>query len=108
MDLAYIIRNTLGIADHWYHYPLLELESKTNGSMIVIKFDDLTKNPANTIFCLFNEMNYSISVQYEEILLSENQKTKEYSSKHEYYLEEYGLTATEIERRYSRILDNWK
>jgi omega-hydroxy-beta-dihydromenaquinone-9 sulfotransferase len=70
-----------------------------------IDYRDLVRNPAETIRKLYQHFDWLISDGYGAKLDRATQKQREFKSKHEYTLEQFGLSREWIQKELGEILD---
>jgi len=96
----------VGIAYYKYFY-----EQKQNfkpENLITIPYLDLIKNPKDTVLKIYEQLQLEITPVFLEKLTSETQKSRKYSSKHTYSLEQYGFEKEHIYQELSMIFDELK
>jgi hypothetical protein len=81
---------------HTYRYPLEVLERHPETRQSVIDYRDVTGRPAETIERTYDELGFSMSDEYREVLRAEDKRTREHETRHSYSLAEFGLAADEI------------
>lgn len=70
--------------------------------MMTVRFDNLVAEPKKHIERIYDWLDYDITPSFEYNLDAELRSRREYSSSHEYSLEQFGLTRGEI---YGRLRD---
>jgi hypothetical protein len=74
-----------------------EFKSKLNPKQIaIVKYDDLVGNPKKTIEEVYNHFGLNISAAYAAKLTAVSNTQKEYKSKHDYDLADYGMTEEQV------------
>lgn len=97
----------LDMAHHWYTYPLDRLERAPEGNYIFIRYDDLVADPQATVANIYNRFGFDLSTAYNRVLQSQAQKARRYRSRHQYTLEQTGLTRQRILDEYAEIFDRF-
>jgi DNA-binding PucR family transcriptional regulator len=95
------------MARHWYSYPLERLERAPQGSYIVVNFDDLVNDAEQTIAEIYRRFGFDISPAFAQVLQEEAEKARNYRSRHEYSLEQMGLTREQIVAKYKDVFDRF-
>ena len=76
-------------------------------SLIVIKYDDLINQLQETVTSIYKHCNIPIDQSFATYLDKEDQKSKEYSSPHQYSLEKYGVSKDLIHKRMHQIFERY-
>ena len=97
----------LEMAGHWYRYPLECLDRAPQDSYILVKFDDLVGDPEQTIRDIYQHFDLAISPAYAQALREEAERARTYRSKHEYSLEQVGLTREQVVADYRDVFDRF-
>jgi len=81
---------------HTYRYPIEVLARHPEVPQAIIDYRDVTARPAEAIERTYEQLGFSISPEYREVLLAEGKRVRDHGSGHRYSLEEFGLAADEI------------
>lgn len=88
---------------HFYTYPLEKLREYPNENWAIESYLNIVGNPVQTVKKLYKHFGFELSDEYLEVLQEEAGKAKKYESKHEYSLEEFGLTEAKVVSDYEAI-----
>ncbi|MCA9535650.1 MAG: sulfotransferase [Myxococcales bacterium] len=72
---------------------------------VVIRYDELVADPKGTVEALYERLGEPMDAAFAEKLVAATSKQREHSSKHEYSLEEYGLTEAEVYAELRDVFD---
>lgn len=97
----------IDMARHWYTYPLDRLQKAPPDSHVIIKYDDLVEDPAGTVRQIYGRFGFDISPDFERVLQEESARSRDYSSRHAYSLEEHGLDRQQVLETYREIFDRF-
>jgi hypothetical protein len=89
--------------EHWYRYPIQRLERASPDSYIIVKFNDLTDNTVRTVRAIYDHFGFEMNPAYERALIADAERAREYTSAHEYSLEETGLSREQIVDRFGDV-----
>jgi omega-hydroxy-beta-dihydromenaquinone-9 sulfotransferase len=106
-DQHIITEKILSQISHWYTYPLTELDNRPEDSQAVEKYDDLVGDPAVFMKGIYDRFGLQLSGAFQDFLAKESQKVKQYKSKHDYTLGQYGLSAEQIVADFKPIFDRF-
>jgi len=93
----------LEMARHWYRYPLERLERAPRENYMVVNYNDLVQDAEHTIAEIYQRLGFEISPAFARVLREEAEKARNYRSKHEYSLEQMGLTREEVVAEYEDV-----
>ena len=97
----------LEFCKHWYQYPLSILEKTDPNKYLIIKYNDLVHEPQRTIKHIYSHFGYTMSPQFEEQILASAMEAEKFRSKHEYVLDEMGISRKEVLKEFSDIFDRF-
>lgn len=97
---------TLSFADLWYTYTRI-IEDMDNDTAILLKYDEITKSPGNSIRRLYEAFRFQLPEPFESKLVWYDKKAMSYKSKHNHSLEYSGLTVSAMRERYKETYDNF-
>jgi len=106
-DQAVIKEKILSLVSHFYTYPVEQLSKRSEDCGIIEKYDVLVSDPGAFVSAIYNRFGFDISESFQLILDRETAKAKNYSSRHTYSLDEYGLTAEQIFNDFQPIFDRF-
>ncbi len=92
-------------AAHWYRYPLDYLAQAPPDSYIVIRYDDLVRDPEQTIIAIYERLGFDMSPEYARILKQEAEKARRFQSTHVYSLEQFGVTREQLIQEFDDIFE---
>ena len=93
----------LEIANHWYRYPLERLAHAPADSYCVVRYDDLVRDPEQTIADIYSRFGFEIGPAFAQVLQKEASKARSYRSKHSYSLAQAGLSRQQIVTEFEDI-----
>ncbi len=70
-----------------------------------IDYRDLVRNPRETIERLYAHFGWDVSPEFRDRLTTATERQREFKSKHEYTLEEFGLSREQVQAELGDILD---
>ncbi|MEA3345072.1 MAG: sulfotransferase [Chloroflexota bacterium] len=97
----------LDMARHWYTYPLERLEQVPQASYIVVKLDELASDAERAVADIYARFGLDISPAFAKVLREEAEKARDHQSRHEYSLEEMGLTRERIVADYKDVFERF-
>jgi len=92
---------------HWYTYTVGRLEQMPASSYTMVMYDDLVGDLEQTVTDIYASFGFEISPTYARALKDELRKASEYTSDHEYSLQEMGLTQERIAAEYEDVYDRF-
>jgi hypothetical protein len=95
----------LDMAKHWYEYPIDRLEEAPEESYAVVNFHDMVSNPRDIATALYEHFELPLSEAYDETLIVETEKARNYTSQHNYSLDELGLTREQILAEFEDVFE---
>jgi omega-hydroxy-beta-dihydromenaquinone-9 sulfotransferase len=96
------------LAVEWYKH-LFTFRNKVNPNRYYcVDYRDLARNPRETIEKLYNHFGWTMSNDYRAKLDEATQRQRKFKSKHEYTLEEFGLSREWIREELHEVLDAYK
>lgn len=95
------------LAVKWFRH-LFEFRRKVKPSQYYcIDYRDLTRDPLATLEKLYAHFGWTLSAAYREKLVQATQRQRGFKSKHEYTLEEFGLSREWIQAELNDMLDHY-
>jgi hypothetical protein len=92
------------MAQHWYRHPLEVLDALPPDQAAILRYDDLIADPEQTVTAIYEQFGFEVSAAFAQTLHDETERAKRYQSRHEYSLEEAGLTRDRISLEFGDIL----
>jgi len=97
----------LGMARHWYDYPLQYLDKMPDDSYVIVNYDDLIRDPSDTVRKIYQRLGLPISANFAQVLQCEADKARAYRSRHSYSLENLGLDREQILEKFQDIFQRF-
>jgi hypothetical protein len=97
----------LEMAEHWYTYPLELFETEPEDRYAVVRYDDLEDDPEAVITAVYQRFGFDMSPAYADLLRQEGERARNFRSRHDYSLEEVGLTPEQIRSRFSEVFERF-
>ena len=93
------------LAVEWFRH-LFEFRQKANPEQYYcIDYRDLTRDPKAALEKLYDHFGWGMSEAFREKLAAATRRQREFKSKHEYTLEEFGLSKEWIQEKLGGVLD---
>lgn len=102
-----LLDGQLEMLTHHYRYPLEKLAALPPDRQHVIKYHEMVTHPAQAVIDIYNNFGFAMAPAFMETVQREESKARAYKSKHEYSLEQFGLTREAIVARYEDIFDRF-
>ncbi len=106
VGLQVLAEQTMNFADIWFAN-LEKLETWTDESTVIIKFEDMVRNPYHVINSVYQRFGYQINNEFENRLKLITRQSASYSSPHRHSPEEQGLNPLEIRERYRKVYEKY-
>jgi len=101
-------RNTvLELAGHWYRHPLDRSRDWPENRFVFLTYDVLRQDLKAAVMDLYSRLGFEIGPDFAERLQAEHERAQAYKSKHEYSLEQFGLTPEEVFREFSDVFQQF-
>ncbi len=81
-----------------YTYPLAKLDSKSIDTYGIVTFTELTQAPRATVEGLYRRFGYRPSPAFQQVLARAEKKSRTYTSRHRYALEDFAFSRDQIEK----------
>jgi hypothetical protein len=95
------------LAVRWFQH-LFEFRRKVNPRQYYcIDYRDLTRDPRAALEKLYHHFGWTMSDAFRERLVAATQRQREFKSKHEYTLEEFGLSQDWIQEELGGVLEHY-
>lgn len=100
-------RELAHLAIIYYQYYHEEKKMFNPENWITLKYDDLIADPYASIDKIYKEFNFGKSIEFATNLRKSSEASRTFKSKHEYSLEQYGLTKQEIYQNLPFVFDEY-
>jgi hypothetical protein len=94
-------------AKHWYIYPHQYLKNLPPDQYTMVRFKDLVRNPKEVIENIYQRFGIEMTPEYQQILIEETEKAKQFSSSHKYSLQEMGLDSNTLTEEFNPIIKDF-
>jgi hypothetical protein len=94
-------------AKHWYIYPHQFLKNLPPDQYTMVRFKDLVRNPKEVIENIYQRFGIEMTPEYQQILIEETEKAKQFSSSHKYSLQEMGLDSNTLTEEFNPIIKDF-
>ena len=101
--LAYLFE----MAGHWYRHALEVLDRMPETQAVVVRYDDLVAAPDRTVRSIYEQLGLTVDTEFAEVLRREAEKARHYESRHDYGLEELGLSRERIESEFADVFERF-
>jgi hypothetical protein len=95
------------LTQYWYRHPLAYLDAHPSVQHLILKYDDLIRDPESVIRNFYRQFGYSESPQLSRIVAESVQETLAELGDHVYSYEEMGFTRQEIIDLYPDIFERF-
>lgn len=92
---------------YYYTYPLDQFELKPQNSYVVIKYEDLVREPGQVVQAAYQQLDLEFNTRFLNILKEEDEKMKNYKSSHIYSIDQNKLTREQIVSDLHDIFDRF-
>jgi len=89
----------------YYQYFNEQQKALQRENWMKVKYEDLVNDPTTAVLHIYRYFHFDISSAIQQNLNKESENTRSYKSKHQYSLEQYGLTRAEIYQALSFVFD---
>lgn len=86
----------LEVGGHWYRRPMQRLCRWPENRHAFLIYDTLAREPERTVIELYKRLGWETDAAFAERLAAEDAKAKAYQSRHDYSLEDFGLTPEQM------------
>ncbi len=91
-------------AKHWYIHPHQYLKKLPPDQYVMVSFRDLVKNPKKVIENIYKQFEIQMTREYQQILIEETEKAKQFSTNHSYSLQAMGLNRNTLSEEFNPII----
>ena len=95
------------MARHWYSYPLEVAENSPEGSIAIVDYDRLIRDPAATVAEFYRRFGFDLSAAFADALHEVTDRARGYESRHVYDLESLGLSRDKIVEEFADIFERF-
>jgi hypothetical protein len=96
------------LAVRWFQHLFAFRKQISPQQYYCIDYRDLTRDPVGTIEQVYQHFGWTLSDTFRSRLMAKAKRDRKFQSKHEYSLEEFGLSAELIQHELGEILDYYK
>jgi hypothetical protein len=93
---------------HTYRYPLEVLARHPETPSAVVDYRDVVEDPAATIERTYEQLGFTITPEFREMLIAEGKRARRHKSGHSYSLAEFGLEADEIRSQLADLFERFR
>ncbi len=97
----------IGMAKHWYRYPLQRLAEAPNDSYAIVNYDDLVRRPDVVVQDIYQRFGFELEKRYAQILKDAAEKAHGYTSRHTYSLESLGMSRPEFINEFQDVFERF-
>ena len=100
-----VARDYAQLGIEWYRHLFAFRNRIDPARYYCIDYRDLVRNPRETIERLYAHFGWTVSPAFRERLEAATERQREFKSKHEYTLEQFGLTKEYVQAELGELLD---
>jgi hypothetical protein len=97
----------LDMASYWYRHPLERLDRAPPGRCAIVRYEDLVSDPEGTVEALYRQLGRAIEPGFARILAREGRVIRQYESRHQYAMEEMGLSREQIVEAFGDVFERF-
>jgi hypothetical protein len=97
----------LRMAHHWYRYPLERLAAAPSDQYAIVRFSAMVHDPAKTVSAIYRRFGLEVSPAFARELREATERSRDYTSEHDYSLQQFGLTREEILRQFGDVFEDF-
>jgi hypothetical protein len=101
------ISEIVNFTKHWYDYPLNILAQANPDRYLIIKYDELVRDPVKTVLQIYDHFGYEMRDSFRQTLNQTIKESKKYKSNHTYSFEEMGISHQQILDTYANIFERF-
>ncbi len=87
-------------AKYWYLHPHQYLKNLPNDQYVMLRYKDLVADPKSAIENIYQRFGIEMTPEFEKILIDESEKARQFKSKHNYSLDQMGLSSTNLKKEF--------
>lgn len=95
------------MASHWYRHALEVLDRVPDAQAVVVRYDDLVTDPEATVRTIYDRLGLEIDDDFARVLARETDRARRYASRHDYGLEELGLSREHILSEFADVFERF-
>lgn len=97
----------LDLADHWYRHPIECAGNWPEDQFVFLTYDTLNADLKASVEDLYARFGFEIGPSFRQRLDAEHERANTYTSRHQYSLEQFGLTPPDIRGRFADIFQRF-
>ena len=102
----YLFRDdVLSLTHYYYWYPLELLHDSPVNRYAIVRYDDLTADPEKVITGIYQQLEIEMCPAYAETLEAASEKARRFRSRHNYSLNDIGISREEILLHFEDIFE---
>ena len=91
-----------------YDYPLAALDAADPATYELAMFQDLLDNPGATVRAMYAKFGYHLGSEFDAALREEDTVQRGFQSRHEYSLDQFGLTADRVVADFEDVFERFR
>lgn len=92
------------MTQHFYRYPMRQLEQWPQQQWGFLRYEGLVARPLHTVSNLLARFDIALTPEFEAVLRAADERSRNYTSRHFYSADQYGLTREDIEAAYQDVI----
>jgi len=88
-------------AKYWYLHPHQYLKNLPNDQYVMLRYKDLVADPKSAIENIYQRFGIEMTPEFEQILIDETEKARQFKSKHNYSLDQMGFSSTTLKEDFN-------
>jgi hypothetical protein len=97
----------LAMARRWYSDPLEVLDRTPPDRHAIINYEDLVSDPEQTVCGIYDRFGFALDDGYASVLRQHSARARQYRSRHDYDLDELGLSREEIMTEFREVFERF-
>lgn len=95
------------MAGHWYRHGLEVVDRTPEHQAVVVRYDDLVTDPDRTVRRIYERFRLEVDDHFAEVLRRATETARRYESRHDYGLDELGLSRERIESEFADVFERF-
>ena len=95
------------MAQHWYTYPLARLEALPPDQAVVVNFHRMVDQAEKTVEEIYEQLGLEMGADFQELLHRRAVAARRHKSRHDYALNEVGLSRQEILTGFAAVFERF-
>jgi hypothetical protein len=91
------------VAKAMYRYPLARFAEADESTYAFVVYDSLLQHPSAVVRAIYEKFDYDCSPAFRKILEAEDEKQRTYRSRHQYSLDQFGISRERILRDFQPV-----